>query len=181
MSIRNDLVQAARTWLKAAATLTDAQVKDAHRAFQVPQGDYLVVRCLTPGRLLTLSPEKEYVDNAGTMQVVVGGKYEADLAVQAFGDSALDWLEDARLALATWSMMDTTHAEGVAFLAGDVVSLNELMPATVQPRAVMDVKAWYRVRRAPETVVQLESVDLGLTINETGGAPLMVSSTPPLP
>lgn len=182
MSLRDDIVQACRTWLKAhadASALTDAQVKNAHLRFVVPQHPYLTVAFLGSTNASFVDGRHHPIESS-TPYEVVGGPRVGTMRVQAFGEDAVEWLERARLSLATEAVMTTCHALGVAFQAGDIVPLNEIMPSSVQPRAFLDLRVDYRVRLATE-VTPLESVDLDFTFTETGGTELALDATITLP
>ena len=188
MTLRNDLIQAVRTWVKnygdPAGALSDAKVKNSDLDFQRPEGAYAEVIPLIIDRKLTdLGDEQLHGVSGGSPTLVIGGKREAVFRIQFFKDDAVEWASNLGLSLSRPDVMSALAALGVSIVPETAVTPITLsMGARREIRAFMDVLLNYRIRTATlgsaQGVVAATSVDLSVDLTETdGGSPVLELDT----
>lgn len=116
MSARGDLLQAVRAWLKAAQAtpLTDAQVILADENEARPPLPYLAVRLIAYDIKVGDDERRTGLDGGGLPVASIRGQRRATCTVQAFGDTATDWVTEAVISLRQESIRAILFASGVA-------------------------------------------------------------------
>jgi hypothetical protein len=173
VTIRNDIAQAVRAWLKGLATLTDAQVLLGQQTSGRPAADYLTVTPLSVRRYGTDHTAWSEVEIPGdpdptietrTAQTVT---YIATVSVQAFGETAIGWLE---------SVVNDIDSQASLYLQAtsgyDIVDLGETInDAAVNdtgwaPRVGHDFEVRFRRTGSARATLATETIVANLDVSE---------------
>lgn len=163
---RAGLLAAVRAWLKgwsADTALADLQVWAADTAATRPRPPYLSVR-VTSWDERYGTDELRDVDDAGTLRRRVVGQRSAVVTVEAFGDTAAGWLEEAASALQRPEVVAATGDAGVTLYAeGPLVNLSALRDTSIEPRYAQDFRALYGYQSAARAVAVAETAEVAAT------------------
>jgi len=160
MSIKNDIIQGVRLFLKSALSLDDDSVILAHDKGPRPALPYCVVR------LISIAPQGEdeeiYLLNEDEEPVLkVRGHRLAQVEVQTFGAGAEDWLDSAVLALRFPSIKAILDTAGFSISSyGGITDLTGLLDTSFESRAAMELTIAYRFENVPEVLVELMELDV---------------------
>lgn len=170
---RTELVAAVRAWLKAysaASALTDYQVWVADTNATRPRPPYLSVRVMSFGERFGTDGTEDY-DDAGTPKRRPIGQRSAVVTVEAFGDTAAGWLEQADAALQLPEVAASTGDAGASIMAeGPLQNLTALRDTEAEPRYSQDFRVMYGYRGLGRTVVVAEQA--AITATYTGATDL---------
>jgi hypothetical protein len=138
---------AVRAWLVAAGALggiptPNAKVVIADQDVTRPPLPYLLVRTLTHD--VPVGQDETIVDDATPPQVYVRGQRYSTLSVNAFGETALGWLQRAVLHLRSPSILALNQAAGIAVqLQGGLTNLSGVRDSHTETRFVQDLRVSY--------------------------------------
>lgn len=151
MTIRGDILQAVRGWLKAASSLTDAQVIPADDKGPRPALPYLTVK-VTVADLQVGEDEARYaLDEDDVPTVTVYGTRRGTVSVQGFGSASEEWLATARLGLRLPTVQAVLNAAGLTIVpTGAPRDIAGLLDTGIESRVVWDLEVLYGVSSAAE-------------------------------
>jgi hypothetical protein len=162
---RAALENAVRAWLVAAGALGGistpaAKVIAADQDGTRPPLPYLLVRTLTHD--VPVGQDETIVDDATPPRVYVRGQRYATVSINAFGETALGWLQRAVLHLRSPSIAALNQAAGIAVqLQGGLTNLSGLRDSHTETRFVQDLRVSYEALTPAldaEGAVELEQV-----------------------
>lgn len=164
MSVREDLLQAARGAIKAALTLTDAQVIPADDKGPRPPLPYLTVKITTAGGSSGYHPEDIPGCDGVTGDPTTKGRasYVATASVQGFGATAAGWLDELPLRLRRPAVLDTLATVAVRPLGG-VVDVSALLDTEIEHRYALDLEVAYAVEDDPVSLTEALTVETEYT------------------
>ena len=155
MTVRADLIQAVRTWLQTNDSLTDLQVIKADAKEARPPIPYLTVRLLTYDIKVGDDERRTGLDGADPV-ASVRGQRRGTVTVQAFGDTATEWLSDAKLALRLESIRAILFASGIAVnVIEGQGNIAAVIADQTELRASEDFDLAYTIVSANETETEL--------------------------
>lgn len=178
MTIRESILQGVRTWLKAAATLTDAQVIPADDVGPRPAMPYLTVKVLSAD--LQVGEDDPWPHLVlGVPKLTVRGNRSGSVSVQSFGAAAEEWLATARLSLRLPAIQEVLRAAGLTIVPdGAARDITAVRDTRAEPRFVWDLAIQYVVTSAAATETEATSVVLTEIIDS---APSDLTQTRTLP
>ena len=165
------VLQAARTWVKLACSLTDDQVIVARDKAPRPPLPYITVRVFAPDGK---TGEDERVDglSGSDPTASIQGDRTATVEVQAFGSGSYPWLQTLELSRGKKSIRDQFDTDAVTFVPlGAVQDLAQLVDTSFEDRWSRDYEARYRVSSAAETLTGLNDVGIEATVSAYDGDP----------
>lgn len=161
MTIRGDILQAVRGWLKNAASLTDAQVIPADDRGPRPPLPYLTVKVLVADLQVGEDETRYGLDDDDDPTVTVHGTRRGTLSIQGFGAASEEWLVTARLALRLPATQAVLNAAGLTIVPmGAPRDISALLDTGIASRVVWDLEILYGVASAAsqETVAAIATV-----------------------
>ncbi len=182
MTIREDITQGVRDWLKRAAVddatdLTDAQVIVVDEDAPRPPPPYLTVRVITPGTVVG-HDERLHGVSGGVPIREVAGVRRATVSVQGFGAATADWLEEAVIGLQRVSVLAITRAAGISVeLLGDTSDLSTLLDSGIEPRFARDFAVLYGVRGGEEALTEMLTAEIAMTFEGEPSDPDPLTTT----
>ena len=181
---RTALETAVRAWLVLAGVVggisnADRAVIFAHQDGVRPPMPYLLVNVIVPS--VQVGEDEEFVDDADPPQRSIRGNRYATVSVNAFGETAFDWLELASFRLRAPSIKALNIAAGIAVQPISGVSdLSALRDQSTERRWVQDFRVDY-VRQTSEleteSVVALELIEREDTFQSDTHADRVVTTT----
>jgi len=166
MSIHEDILQAVRSWLKTALTLTDAKVIVAEDDGPRPAMPYLTVKVLAHD--IPEGWDEVIRTISGDNPVnAVRGQRSFTVSVQGFGAGAEEYLQDAVLSLQLDSTQDSlTDAKISLFPLGGATPDAAVRDTSFEPRFIREFEGHYQITSGTATGVPLEDVVTTVTLNE---------------
>lgn len=150
MTIRGDILQAVRGWLKDAASLTDAQVIPADDRGPRPALPYLTVK-VTTADLQVGEDEARYGLDGAVPTVTVHGTRRGTVSIQGFGAASEEWLATARLALRLPTTQVVLNAAGLTIVPmGAPRDISAMLDTGIAARFAWDLEVLYGVSSAAE-------------------------------
>ena len=150
-TIAEDILQAVRRWLKAAAAsspLTDDQVIPANDDGPRPDLPYIAVNVTAPGIVYGVDEQIRDLDGSGDPQVWMRGIRTATMSVHGYGVEAGDWLADAVLNFDLPSIAAQLDTDGIAVRPiGGVDDVTDLLDTGFEPRYLLEVAVDYALER----------------------------------
>jgi hypothetical protein len=176
MSVEETILQAFRSWLKDAQSLTDAQVIPEDDDGPRPPKPYLTVSVLTLDNMVNMDDEElGSLDGSSDPQVKTRGQRNATVSVQGFGADTADWLADARLAIrlpAAQAIFDAANLS-VAPMGGTSTD-NPRIDTILEDRYLMEFDVYYGLESSNQAQYEAEKLEIEMTwetpptdINET--------------
>jgi hypothetical protein len=101
----------------------------------------------------------------------VRGYRRATVSIQAFGDQAASWVEDAILALSTDAIQLELETLGVTIEAEGSTDLSGLVDTSIEARVVRELDVTYDLRSTPVLVDEVATVATHLTFDRSEGDP----------
>lgn len=177
MSVHESLVQAARQWLKSAATLTDAQVIPGDEKGPRPAPPYLTVTVIALDIVVGEDEYAEAIDGAGLPVRKVRGLRAGALSVQGFGD-ATDWLTTATLKLKNAAIKAALDAAGFTITArAGMTNLSALRDTAIEARHVREFDVSYMLNEVVDAPIEMQSASFAVTIRQYPGDPAPIVKT----
>lgn len=169
MSTRTEIEAGIRSWLKlagSAAGLTDAQVVIADQHMPRPAPPYLTVKVVT---LDIPIGEDEQLVNA-VPEYRSRGQRRALVSINAYGETAVEWLERACTRLRHPAVQAVIDAAGLTLRTdGGLNDLSALVDTSIETRGQRDIEVTYAVVTDAEGVTELLTVESTNTYE--GGSP----------
>jgi hypothetical protein len=151
MSIRGDILQAVRGWLKAASSLTDAQVIPADDIGPRPALPYLTVKVVVADLPVGEDETRYALNGDDDPTVTVHGTRRGTVSVQGYGAAAEEWLVTARLALRLPTIQATLNTAGLTVVPiGAPRDVAVVLDTSFEARVVWDLEVLYDVSSAAE-------------------------------
>lgn len=180
MTVKSDIEQGVRDWLKAAgnpptggalgAPLTDNQVILADKPGPRPTSAYLSVKVTVPAAVIGMQDERIDTLDGGTPQVSIRGARRATVSVNAFGETAIEWLAMAVLGLPLPPIMAIVDAAGLTIdTFGDPIDLSLVLDTAFEARVLHEFEVQYRLDGAPVDAVEALTAEIDYTAD--GGGP----------
>lgn len=175
MTIKEDLIQGVRAVLKAAFSLTDAQVMPArHDGTRPPTALLTVDVPAGGGRVVGL--EHRNSTSGGAPASYVWTEREAPATIRAYGDTAIEYLNLLQSRLAREDVLAVTETSGITIqIAGQPVGVPVMLDGLQwEERAALDIVIGYGHADTTETHTEaaVVTVDLDLDVYEGDPAPL---------
>jgi hypothetical protein len=175
MTVRNDIVQGIREWVKAfgdpAGALADNQVIKADQDGPRPAVPYVTVKVTTLS--VVGVDERLTYDNAGQGTVKVRGIRRAVVQCTAYGTEAAEWLSYALLVSGIDAAMDQLSAAGISIDEGSTMTdLSALMDTAIENRTLQELRVLYCFESTPVTGINLLTAQAAVTYDPEGADPL---------
>lgn len=149
MTIRGDILQAARGWLKSAASLTDEQVIPADDTGTKRVAPFLLVKVVAADIQVGEDEARYGLDDDDVPTVTVHGTRRGTLSVQGFGAASEEWLVAARLALRLPATQAVLNAAGLTIVPmGAPRDISALLDTGIASRFAWDLEILYGVTSA---------------------------------
>lgn len=168
MTIREDLLQAVRTWFKAnaaASALTDAQVivADPSGASVRPGLPYVTVKVLSYDTIIGQDEVLHGASGSNPTAQVRGGR-RFTVSIQGFGEAAADWLDCAALSLSREDVAQDLADAGLSLMpmAGSTNDA-DLLDTAFEPRSIREFEGEYQLTGDTATLIPLTSVEITQT------------------
>lgn len=171
------ILQAVREWLKAASSLTDAQVRPAEDDAVRPAFDYLTVKVTVPGVRIGHDSKSNGLSE-GSPTVAVTGERRGEVSIQGFGADSYDWLVAADLALSIESVAAAIQDDGVTIVStGSVNDISALLDTSYEKRYLFEVEVRYRITGDAVTLIEATSYEATVDLPRYDGDPDAISLT----
>lgn len=160
------LLNAVRTWLKAALSLTDDQVIPEDEPGPRPGLPYLSVKLLVQDN--ALGPDSTFATDADPPQWHVEGAREDTVSVHGWGRGSDDLLRNAVIRLQWPSVQEAMETVGANVIPiGSIQNASAYLDTDVEHHFVRDVWLRYRVTSDAEEVVEATSAQVDLCTPES--------------
>jgi len=173
MSSVEAIRQGIRVWLKTALGLTDDQIIIADDKGTRPPLPYLTVKVTSPGLQVGTHEILNGIDG-GSGAPTVSARHEkrATVSLQAFGEGAFAWLEDALDGLPLPTALDTLDAAGLSVQPiSDIRDVARFLDTDTEPRYAVDLAVDYRVETDPVSLVEAVLVGVDFDLDHGVGDP----------
>lgn len=165
--------QGVRTWLKAAKSLTDAQVILADKGGVRPPKPYLSIKVLTD---TGVGGTQNIGGTSGSDATLKQRKdRRATISIQGHGVDTHEWLVESELKLSDPSIQDALRTACVSIIAGSVRSLPITRDTATEARFGLDVEVAYGIETTPTTQVYADKTTVSTTLDDTFDASFEVS------
>lgn len=185
MTVRNDMAQAVRAWVKGLATLSDAQVLLGQQTGARPAADYITVTPLSLRRYGTdhtawseavVPGDPDPVTETRTSQTVT---YIGTVSVQAFGETALGWLDALVHDIDSQASLYLQATSGYDIIdLGETVNDDAVNDTGWAPRAGHDFEVRFRRTGAARATLATETITVEV---DAGGLDQTVTVPTPVP
>lgn len=175
MSHRTSIQERIIAFLKvagAATPLTDQQVIKWHPSAPRPALPYLQVRVSLSD--LVIGHDEQVLSDGGAavVHIHVRGQRQATASVQAFGETAVGWLERAELLRHDPDIIETTLSDPATGLGitlaniGGLQDLTGILDTSAEPRALREYRVLYGVTSSdePQDHVEAATVEVSGTL-----------------
>ena len=172
MTVRDDLLSAARALLIAVTSAEVGQVINAGAKGPRPDLPYLTVRLTSPGG--TTQGPAERLDRvlATVPQVAMQERREASISVQAFGKEALDWLDNMHLLIDSPLSLLTQASNFISAMAVAPPSdISVLLDTIEESRYSFEMLFRYRAKSDPADQTELLTADVSLEVERFADDP----------
>lgn len=151
MTIRGDILQAVRGWLKNAASLTDNQVIPADDTGTKRVASFLLVKVTTADIQVGEDETRYGLDDDDVPTVTVHGTRRGTVSIQGFGATSEEWLATARLALRLPTVQAVLNAAGLTIVPmGAPRDISAMLDTGIAARFAWDLEVLYGVSSAAE-------------------------------
>lgn len=170
MTIRDDLLTAARDLLIAVSDATDAKVINAGAKGPRPDLPYVTVRLTTTGGGTHGPAERIDGLNGSTPQATMRERREAVVSYQGYGPESYDWLDQLQGNIdAPASLTQQATSEVAAILQTGVSDISALLDTAEETRCTMDVRLRYQYSTAPADQIEVLRTEVALELERYEG------------
>lgn len=174
MTIRDDLLTAARDLVIALSSATDDKVINADIKGPRPELPYVTVRVTTPGGSIGQAERLDGLDVATSTIPTTSMELsrEASISYQGFGRGSLDWFDDLESRLDDPTSLAQQETSGIsALLISAATDISLLLDTEIETRYSMDLQFRYKRRTTPVEQLELLTVDIDIDLERFDGDP----------
>lgn len=156
------LLQAARTVIQTALSLTDNQIIVADDKGPRPDLPYLTVGLNTYDVPLSQDRQDWPESSGGDVDVASTGQREGTISLQGYGRGSSQWLTELPHRLHRRAVQAAMTTQGIDLQAPDtgVIRLGQLVETALEDRYSRDLRITYRDTGATENVPAVDTVGL---------------------
>lgn len=169
MSLRNDILQATREWLKAfgdpAGLLTDDQVSKGDDPGPRPTLDYVGVKV---GTVIPVGTTEKLTSDTAGGQTVFKALVSAKVQCTAYGETAAEWMDHAVLVLPSDAALEQLGDAGIAISGQVVTDLSALIDTGIEYRTLLEFDVLFRYESAAQTTIAATTIKSTLTFDPEG-------------
>lgn len=173
MTIRDDLLTAARNLLVAVTDATADKVENAGTKGPRPAKPYVTVRVSTTGGSGTHGPA-ERIDglNGSIPTATMRERREAVISYQGFGSTSFEWLDQMEIELDGPLSLATQATENItALLQSEVTDLSAILGTREETRCSFELRFRYQYAGAKRDQVELLRTEVALDLERFDGDP----------
>jgi hypothetical protein len=164
VSVRDDLLAAARTLLITVGGATDAKVIHAGAKGPRPEKPYVTVRLTTPGAAVGAAERLDSLDEDDAPVVAMRERREASLSIQGYGADSFAWLDALERGLDSPASLAAQADLGVsAVLLTPTDDISAMLDTAEETRFSLELTLRYRLTTTPAAAVELRSAVISTT------------------
>lgn len=178
MTIRDDLLTAARALLVAVSDCTADKVINAGAKGPRPALPYVTVRCTTVGGGTHGPAERIDGLNGGTPRATMRERREAVVSLQGYGPGSYTWLDQLQAQLdSPASLAQQATSKVAAMLQSPVADLSALLDTAEETRCSLELRLRYHYDAAAADQVALLGTQVELDLSRyTGDADTLAAN-----
>lgn len=177
MTIREDLLTAARNLLVAVTSATDDKVINAGAKGPKPALPYIAVRISSIGGDRYGPAERVDGLNGATPQATMRQRREAVVAYQGYGTGSYGWLDEMQALLDSPASLAAQDTEGIAAILQTAVSdLSLLLDTEEETRCLLELRLRHQYTSASADQVELLRTEVTADLERYPGDPDTLSA-----